>query len=66
MNRRGEKPLSLEEKESKPVETPHNVDLAGGDISRFDKAKKKKKKKKPANRQNEPHNAAANDNNHAE
>jgi len=47
MNRRGEKPLTLEEKEgSKPVETPHNIDLAGGDISRFDKAKKKKKKNK--------------------
>ena len=46
MNRRGEKPLSLEEKEGdEPVEKPHNVDLAGGDISRFDKAKKKKKKK---------------------
>ena len=47
MNRRGEKPLSLDENEGKePVETPHNVDLAGGDISRFDKAKKKKKKNK--------------------
>jgi hypothetical protein len=46
MNRRGEKPLSLEEKEGdEPVEKPHSVDLAGGDISRFDKAKKKKKKK---------------------
>jgi hypothetical protein len=48
MNRRGEKPLSLEEKEGdEPVEKPHSVDLDGGDISRFDKAKKKKKKKKP-------------------
>ena len=47
MNRRGEKPLSLEEKEGEePVEKPHNIDLAGGDISRFDKAKKKKKKNK--------------------
>jgi len=27
------------------VEEKHNIDLAGGDISRFDKAKKKKKKK---------------------
>ena len=49
MNRRGEKPLSLsDEDENKTVETPHNVDLAGGDISRFDKAKKKKKKAKAA------------------
>ena len=58
MNRRGEKPLSLDEKESnEPVETPHKIDLAGGDINRFDKAKKKKKKKKPANRQNEARNS---------
>ena len=47
MNRRGEKPLSLsDEDDNKTVETPHNVDLAGGDISRFDTAKKKKKKNK--------------------
>ena len=47
MNRRGEKPLSLiEDGHAKPVK--QHVDLAGGDISRFDKAKKKKKKKKPA------------------
>ena len=46
MNRRGEKPLTLsEEDDEKTVEIPHKVDLAGGDISRFDKAKKKKKKK---------------------
>ena len=46
MNRRGEKPLTLSEKEDdEPEEKPHNIDLAGGDISRFDKAKKKKKKK---------------------
>ena len=58
MNRRGEKPLSLNEKESdEPVETPHKIDLAGGDINRFDKAKKKKKKKKPVNRQNEARNS---------
>ena len=45
MNKRGEKPLSLQEDASaKPVK--QHVDLAGGDISRFDKAKKKKKKKK--------------------
>ena len=45
MNRRGEKPVSLQEDGRKPVEEKHNIDLAGGDISRFDKAKKKKKKK---------------------
>ena len=45
MNRRGEKPASLQEDgHAKPVK--QHVDLAGGDISRFDKAKKKKKKKK--------------------
>ncbi len=45
MNRQGEKPLSLQEdSQAKPVK--QHVDLAGGDISRFDKAKKKKKKKK--------------------
>ena len=45
MNRRGEKPLSLQEDgHQKPIK--QHVDLAGGDISRFDKAKKKKKKKK--------------------
>ena len=54
MNRRGEKPLSLEHDEGKKQEAKPHVDLAGGDISRFDKAKKKKKKKKPqGNRQNE-------------
>ncbi|MBQ3909283.1 MAG: hypothetical protein II746_08815, partial [Bacteroidaceae bacterium] len=47
MNRRGEKPLSLEGiEDEEPVETLHNIDLTGGDISRFDKAKKKKKKNK--------------------
>ena len=45
MNRRGEKPLSLQ-KDGEAHETKKHVDLlAGGDISRFDKAKKKKKKK---------------------
>ena len=45
MNKQGEKPLSLLEAEhQKPVK--QHVDLAGGDISRFDKSKKKKKKKK--------------------
>jgi len=45
MNRRGEKPASLQvDGHVKPAK--QHVDLAGGDISRFDKAKKKKKKKK--------------------
>ena len=45
MNRKGEKPISLQEDgQTKPAK--QHVDLAGGDISRFDKAKKKKKKKK--------------------
>jgi hypothetical protein len=58
MNRRGEKPLSLEHDDGKKPEPKPHVDLAGGDISRFDKAKKKKKKKKPqANKQDEKKNA---------
>ena len=45
MNRRGEKPATWQEDgHAKPAK--QHVDLAGGDISRFDKAKKKKKKKK--------------------
>ena len=45
MNRIGEKPLSLM-KDGQARETKKHVDLlAGGDLSRFDKAKKKKKKK---------------------
>jgi cell fate regulator YaaT (PSP1 superfamily) len=46
MNRRGEKPESLQEGGKQKPQKMH-VDLAAGDISRFDKAKKKKKKKKP-------------------
>ena len=46
MNRHGEKPETLTEGgKAKPQKAA--VDLAGGDISRFDKAKKKRKKKKP-------------------
>ena len=46
MNRHGEKPETLTEGgKAKPQKM--TVDLAGGDISRFDKAKKKRKKKKP-------------------
>ena len=46
MNRRGEKPLTLQKDSNKPVESRQSVDLTGGDINRFDKAKKKKKKNK--------------------
>ena len=45
MNRRGEKPVSLQDNGRKPVATKEHIDLAGGDISRFDKTMKKKKKK---------------------
>ena len=46
MNRHGEKPETLTEGgKATPQKTA--VDLAGGDINRFDKAKKKRKKKKP-------------------
>ncbi len=50
MNRRGEKPVSLQEDGSQKSEAKPHVDLAAGDISRFDKAKKKKKKKNNNNR----------------
>ena len=53
MNRMGEKPVSLQEDGYQKPEKEH-VDLAGGDISRFDKAKKKKKKKKSSNNGNAP------------
>ena len=53
MNKRGEKPVSLEHDEGKKKEQKPHVDLAGGDISRFDKAKKKKKKNKNQNRPND-------------
>ena len=46
MNRRGEKPESLQaDGEQKQPEGP--IDLLQGDISRFDKAKKKKRKPQP-------------------
>ncbi len=48
MNRRGEKPISLQENGRKRTEEKQHIDLAGGDISRFDRTKKKKKKR-PAN-----------------
>ena len=55
MNRRGEKPETLTEGgKAEPEKT--SIDLAGGDISRFDKAKKKKKKKKPQGKKDEQKN----------
>ena len=47
MNRRGEKPVTLQEDgaKKKNTEEHHHIELTDGDISRFDKAKKKKKKK---------------------
>ena len=46
MNKRGEKPLSLQE-ENQQQQPKGSVDLLeGADISRFDKAKKKKKKRR--------------------
>ena len=68
MNRRGEKPLSLDdEKESdEPVETLHNIDLTGGDISRFDKAKKKKKKKNKGSQEKGERRQEGRNENHAE
>ena len=59
MNRMGEKPVSLQEDGYQKPEKEH-VDLAGGDISRFDKAKKKKKKKKSSNNGNAPKEASKN------
>ena len=64
MNRNGEKPVSLQEDGEEKVEVKHHVDLAAGDINRFDRAKKKKKKKnnnRPINQKKE-----GKGNNHAE
>ena len=45
MNKRGEKPVSLQSEESaKPEKKPIDL-LANDDISRFDKSKKRRKKK---------------------
>ena len=52
MNRHGEKPESLHESGKAKPQKVH-VDLAGGDINRFYKAKKKKKKKKPQPKKDE-------------
>jgi hypothetical protein len=52
MNRRGEKPEALTAG-GKPAPEKETIDLAGGDINRFDKAKKKKKKRKPQPKKDE-------------
>ena len=53
MNRRGEKPASLQDEAQQQQKNPDApVDLLAGDsITRFDKSKKKKKKKKPQQQQ---------------
>ena len=67
MNRRGEKPLSLQEDGTKPADTkPHSIDLSGGDINRFDKAKKKKKKNRQNNNRPNGHKQKEGGDNHAE
>jgi cell fate regulator YaaT (PSP1 superfamily) len=54
MNRKGEKPESLQpSNQQKQPEGPVDL-LAGDSITRFDKAKKKKKKKKAKNNNHEP------------
>ena len=56
MNRRGEKPASLQDETLQQQKSPDApVDLLAGDsITRFDKSKKKKKKKKPQQQAGEP------------
>ena len=56
MNRKGEKPESLQE-DGKRTQPQGPVDLATQDnINRFDHSKKKKKKKKPAQQQSAKNN----------
>ncbi len=51
MNKKGEKPLSLQH-DSKKIEKSRNIDLLeGGDLTRFDKTKKKKKKNRNRNKE---------------
>ena len=64
MNRQGEKPISLQEDGNKNVEVKHHVDLAAGDINRFDRTKKKKKKKNNSHPNNQKKEGKGN--NHAE
>ena len=63
MNRRGEKPDSLSDSDE-PMTENHQVDLlAGGSLTRFDKAKKKKKQKSRGNKADNKEAKAANANN---
>ena len=57
MNRKGEKPLSLQEDGARRKENKSN-DLLEGDISRFDKSKKKRKQaaNRPAGKDRKPRN----------
>ena len=66
MNRRGEKPLTLQMESSKPAPTRQSIDLTDGDISRFDKAKKKKKKKDKRREGARKEGARSQENNHEE
>lgn len=52
MNRRGEKPISLQSDSNAHPAPERHKDLADGDLSRFDNAKKKKKKKKSSQGKN--------------
>lgn len=54
MNKRGEKPLSLQEDGKAPVERKPVDLLAEADLTRFDKAKKKRKKKPKAKKPAKP------------
>ena len=61
MNKRGEKPESLQTGGQQTAEGPIDL-LAGDSITRFDKAKKKKKKKQHASAQQTGNNQPAGDN----
>lgn len=54
MNKRGEKPLSLQQDDKAKEQKKPNDLLADADVSRFDKAKKKKKNKKVKAKPNKP------------
>jgi cell fate regulator YaaT (PSP1 superfamily) len=54
MNRKGQKPLSLDENAVKTDSRIENDILTDGDLSRFDKKKKKKKHHKPGHKPNGP------------
>lgn len=54
MNKRGEKPLSLQKDDKAKEEKKPNDLLADADVSRFDKAKKKKKRKPKGQNKQQP------------